>query len=230
MSPRHRSRLAAAGLAAFTAAGCHSGTGAATPAPAPPIATAAITVQAGAPGAETRPLTGAEANRLPMPAHTAADVSFMQGMIPHHQQALEMTALVTERTENRNVRLVALRIALSQQDEINLMKSWLRQRNEPVPGEGEHGAHVGHGLMPGMLTPEQMATLAAARGAEFDRHFLTFMIKHHEGAVRMVAELFASPGGGQQTAVFQFASDVDVDQQMEISRMRKLLDLPPRGQ
>jgi len=228
MSRRHRGRLVGTLLAALTTAGCQSAARAnpeaATPAPA------AITVQAGAPGAETRPLTAAQADRLPRPPHTAADVAFMQGMIPHHQQALEMTALVADRTQNRDVRLVALRIALSQQDEINLMKSWLRQRNEPVPGEGEHGAHVGHGLMPGMLTAEELATLAAARGAEFDRHFLIFMIKHHEGAVRMVTELFASPGGGQQTEVFQFASDVEVDQQMEIGRMRQLLDLPPRGQ
>jgi uncharacterized protein (DUF305 family) len=227
MPRHHRHRLAAAVLCGLGAIGCQaSGRSATQPAPARPAE--AVTVQAGAPGAESRVLTTDEANRLPKPPHTAADVAFMQGMIPHHQQALEMTALVTERTENREVRLVALRIALSQQDEINLMKSWLRQRNEPVPGEGEHGAHVGHGLMPGMLTLEEFAALRASRGPEFDRHFLTLMIKHHEGAVRMVAELFASQGGGQQTEVFQFASDVDVDQQMEISRMRILLALPPR--
>ena len=200
------------------------------PPPTPAVATAApVTAQPGAPGSPTRVLTGAEATQLPKPPYTAADVAFMQGMIPHHRQALAMTALVTERTEHREVRLVALRIALSQQDEINLMMGWLRRRSEPVPGEGEHGAHVGHGLMPGMLTTEELAALAAARGPEFDRRFLTFMIKHHEGAVRMVAALFASQGGGQQTEVFQFASDVDADQQMEISRARKLLDLPPRG-
>jgi uncharacterized protein (DUF305 family) len=183
-----------------------------------------VTVQPGAPGSPTRVLTAEEAARLPQPPHTAADVAFMQGMIPHHQQALEMTALVADRTTDREVRLVALRIALSQQDEINLMQAWLRQRNEPVPAAGEHAGHGLHTLMPGMLTPEEMATLAAGRAAEFDRHFLTFMIKHHEGAVRMVAELFASHGGGQQSEVFQFASDVDADQQMEIGRMRKLLD------
>lgn len=193
------------------------------------IVPAPVTVQAGAPGSESRALTAAEANRAPRPPYTAQDVAFMQGMIPHHQQALEMSALATERTETREVRLVALRIALSQQDEIDRMKSWLRQRKEPVPGEGERGAHVGHGLMPGMLTLEELATLRAARGTEFDRLFLTFMIRHHEGAVRMVAELFASQGGGQQTQIFVFASDVDADQQMEISRMRSLLDLPPRG-
>lgn len=207
--------------------GCRPSGG--TPAaPTSPAPLQAVTVQAGAPGAVTRVLSSDEANRLPRPPHTAADVAFMQGMIPHHQQALAMTALVTDRTENREVRLVALRIALSQQDEINLMKGWLRKRAEPVPGEGEHGAHVAHGLMPGMLTPEEMATLTAASGADFDRHFLSFMIRHHEGAVRMVAALFGSQGGGQQTEVFQFASDVDADQQMEISRMQKLLDLPQR--
>jgi uncharacterized protein (DUF305 family) len=181
------------------------------------------TVQPGAPGAATRVLSPADSRALPRPPHTAADVAFMQGMIPHHVQALEMTALVQDRTADRNVRLLALRIELSQMDEINLMKSWLRQRNEPVPGEGEHGAHVGHGMMPGMLTATQMAALAAASDAEFDRLFLTYMIQHHEGAVNMVKTLFASPGGGQQSEMYQFASDVEADQEMEIARMRRLL-------
>lgn len=190
----------------------------------PDAARAAPRVQPGAPGTGARILTEAQSAVLPRPPYTAADVEFMQGMIPHHEQALEMTALVEARTTDRSVRLVALRIALSQQDEINMMRGWLRQRNEPVPGEGEHGAHVGHGLMPGMLTAEEMASLAAAKDAEFDRLFLRYMIKHHEGAVHMVAVLFGSQGGGQQSEMYQFASDVGADQEIEIARMRRLLE------
>jgi len=192
------------------------GSAAAPPAP--------ITVQPGAPGSEGRTLTTEQTDRLERPRHTAADAAFMQGMIPHHQQALEMTALVAARTEARDIRLLALRIELSQQDEINLMKTWLRQRREPVPGEGEHGAHVGHGLMPGMLSADEMAALTAARGADFDRLFLGYMIRHHEGALTMVAQLFGTTGGGQQSEIFQFAADVEADQSMEISRMKKLLE------
>lgn len=185
-----------------------------------PVA-APATVQPGAPGAATRVLSAEQVEQLRPPRHTAADVAFMQGMIPHHQQALEMAALVADRTTRREIRLLARRIEISQLDEINLMRSWLRQRNEALPPEGEH---AGHGaLMPGMLTPEEMATLAAAQGEAFDRHFLTFMIKHHEGAVRMVATLFGSERGGQQSEVNQFASDVESDQMMEIARMQKLL-------
>jgi uncharacterized protein (DUF305 family) len=207
-------------IVAAIALGCTSpsGTAGTTAAPAP------LTVQPGAPGTAGRTLSTDQQGALSRPAHTAADAAFMQGMIPHHQQALEMTALVAARTESRDIRLLALRIELSQQDEINLMKGWLRQRNEPVPGEGEHGAHVGHGLMPGMLTADEMAQLAAARGAEFDRLFLSFMIRHHEGALTMVAQLFGSSGGGQQTEIYQFAADVDADQSMEIARMKKLLE------
>ncbi len=212
------------------AGACAGGAPAATqPATQPAVSGAsskqqsALTVQPGAPGEETRVLTAAENRALPRPPYTTADVEFMQGMIPHHLQALEMTALVQERTADRDVRLLALRIELSQMDEINLMKSWLRQRNEPVPGEGEHGAHVGHGLMPGMLTAAQMAELAAARGAAFDRLFLRYMIQHHEGALHMVKTLFGSPGGGQQSEMYQFASDVEADQEMEIARMRRML-------
>ena len=174
---------------------------------------------------------------LAQPPHSRADVAFMQGMIAHHEQALAMTALVRDRTSRRDVLLLALRIELSQQDEINLMKSWLRQRSEPVPGEGgssnhaDHADHgIGHGgehLMPGMLTRAEMTALAAVRGAEFDKRFLAGMIKHHEGAVTMVAELFASVGGGQQSDIYQFASDVDADQQMEITRMQAMLAARP---
>jgi len=196
-----------------------------TPAPEPVAVATAPTVQPGAPGTPSRVLTERQTASLVTPKHTAADVAFMTGMIAHHQQALVMTALVADRTTARDIRLLALRIELSQSDEINLMKSWLRARAEPVPGEGEHAGHdmhEGH-LMPGMLTPEQIATLQAARGIEFDKRFLEYMIQHHEGAITMVAELFSSPGGGQGSEIYGFAADVDSDQQMEIARMRRLL-------
>ncbi|MEX2182686.1 MAG: DUF305 domain-containing protein [Gemmatimonadaceae bacterium] len=200
------------------------------PGESPPTApTPAVTVQPGVPGEPGRVLTTEQSVALARPPHTAADVAFMQGMIAHHEQALAMTALVRDRTMSRDILLLALRIELSQQDEINLMRSWLRQRHEPVPGEGEHAGHAmgDDALMPGMLTRDEMATLAAARDADFDRAFLVGMIKHHDGAVRMVAELFASIGGGQQSDIYQFASDVDADQQMEISRMRLMLAARP---
>ncbi len=216
----HTFAFAAVALAAPTA--CATAP-AVAPAPAP--SAAARTVQPGAPGTASRVLTERQTDSLVAPKHTAADVSFMTGMIAHHQQALVMTALVADRTTARDIRLLALRIELSQSDEINLMKSWLRARGEPVPGEGEHAGHnmhEGH-LMPGMLTPEQIATLQAARGTEFEKRFLEFMIQHHEGAITMVAELFSSPGGGQGSEIYGFAADVDSDQQMEIARMRRLL-------
>ena len=193
-----------------------------------PANSSAVTMQPGLPGEPGRVLTAAQADALEHPPHTPADVAFMTGMIAHHDQALEMTVLVADRTASRDIRLLAQRIELSQLEEITLMKTWIRQRGEPVPDEGEHSGHEGmdhgdHGLMPGMLTRAELAALAAARNAEFDRLFLAYMIKHHEGAVVMVAELFASPGGGQQSEIFSFAADVDADQQMEIARMRRML-------
>lgn len=223
MPSRHFAFRQTALVAVLVAMGCAPSSRPSSASPSPESAPEAVTVQPGAPGDAGRVLSGAEMSALPRPAYSIADVAFMQGMIPHHQQALEMTALVTDRTTDRAVRLVALRIELSQQDEINLMRGWLRQRNEDVPGEGEHGEHLMHAMMPGMLTPAEMETLRAARGAEFDRLFLTFMIKHHEGAVRMVTELFATNGGGQQSEIYQFASDVEADQQAEIKRMQQLL-------
>jgi len=183
------------------------------------------TVQPGAPGVDSRVVPSSPT--LPVP-HTGADVSFMQGMIPHHQQALEMTALVPSRSAREDVRLLALRIELSQHDEILLMQNWLRDRDEEVPGSDPHAGHAGHGaahaeLMPGMLTPEDMQRLASATGAEFDRLFLEAMIRHHEGAIVMVQELFASPGAARGSEIFQFAADVEADQGIEIARMRSML-------
>ena len=149
----------------------------------------------------------------------------MQGMIGHHAQALEMTALLRSRTARDDMKLLARRIDDSQTDEIKLMRRWLEVRGQQVPGEHAHHAPggPGGGLMPGMLTAEEMAQLAAVQGPAFDRVFLEFMIKHHEGALVMVKELFAASGAGQEPEIFAFASDVDADQRMEIERMGVML-------
>jgi uncharacterized protein (DUF305 family) len=160
------------------------------------------------------------------PQHHAADAVFMQGMIGHHAQALEMTALVVARTSSSDIRLLAERIDVSQTDEIAWMKQWLRERREPLPDPHAHHA-AGHTAMPGMLSPAEMAELAAARNADFDRLFLRFMIQHHEGALVMVAQLKATPGAGQEPATAMFASEVDSDQRMEIARMRAMLNAFP---
>ncbi|MBI4486134.1 MAG: DUF305 domain-containing protein [Acidobacteria bacterium] len=144
-------------------------------------------------------------------------------MIGHHEQAVEMVALVPSRTASEGVRKLALRIDVSQADEIRMMQEWLRARGQAVPSE--HAMHM-HGatLMPGMLTPDEMDRLAAARGVGFDRLFLEGMIKHHAGALTMVQELFATPGAGQDSEMFAFASDVEADQRMEIDRMSAMLE------
>ncbi len=157
----------------------------------------------------------------------------------HHAQALVMTALVPTRSHRDDVRLVAERIELSQRDEIAMMTRWLESRRESVPptgGQHDHAAMAGMPtgtsggaaeapgmLMPGMLTPPELAQLAAASGRAFDQLFLTFMIRHHEGAIVMVARLFATNGAAQDPEIYRFASDVDADQRSEIARMRTLL-------
>ena len=161
--------------------------------------------------------------------YTEADVAFMQGMISHHGQALEMTALVPERSSDARLEILAQRIEQTQMDEIGRMTRWLEQRGETVPdpaayrehGAGGHEAHDGH--MPGMLSPAQMTELAGASGTRFDRLFLDYMIRHHEGALTMVAELQAA-GGGLEAEVWRFAADVDADQRAEIARMQSLLN------
>jgi uncharacterized protein (DUF305 family) len=188
----------------------------ANPASAPAI------VQPGAPGASSRVVSAENATDLSKVGYTAADVKFMQGMIHHHAQALDMTALVPDRTARDDMRKLAERIEISQADEIKMMQHWLEVRGQEVPGPHAHHA-PGAPLMPGMLTPEEMARLAAAKGAEFDRLFLEGMIKHHGGALTMVQELFATPRAGQESEMFAFASDVDADQRMEIDRMRGML-------
>ncbi len=178
-------------------------------------------VQPGAPGEATRPIGVDAATDLSGGEATAADVEFMQGMIGHHAQALEMTTLLYERTESQDMRLLAQRIDVSQADEIRMMQGWLDARGEDVPQGDEHHHHAGM-LMPGMLTPAQMAELGATRGSAFDRLFLEYMIMHHQGAVDMVEVLFASPGAAQESVIFGFASDVVADQSMEITRMRRM--------
>lgn len=177
-------------------------------------------IQPGAPGESSRVVTPAQAADLSKVQHTAADVKFMQGMIGHHAQAIEMVDLLKTRTTSEDMKKLALRIQVSQEDEIKMMREWLERRGQEVPGE--HAHHTGT-LMPGMLTPEEMARLAAAKGPAFDRLFLEFMIKHHGGALIMVEELFKSAGAGQESDIFAFASDVEADQRMEIERMAGML-------
>jgi len=192
-------------LLATIAAGCASGRSA-----EPPI------VQPGAPGAVGRVVSSADL-AASGPGHTQADVHFLHMMIPHHAQALEMTALASSRAAGEAVRQMALRMEISQRDEIAWIERWLRARGEAMP-EAHHAM-----VMPGMLTPEEMDLLRSARGEEFDRLFLESMIRHHEGAITMVEALFATSGAAQQSEVFQFASEVESDQRMEIDRMSALL-------
>jgi uncharacterized protein (DUF305 family) len=134
-----------------------------------------------------------------------------------------MVALIPARTSRDDMQLLGRRIDVSQADEIKMMQQWLEVRGQEIPSEHAHHMH-GAVLMPGMLTQQEMARLAAAKGAEFDRLFLEGMIKHHAGALTMVQELFATPGAGQEVEVFSFASDVDADQRMEIERMAAMLN------
>ncbi len=209
-------RLAAITLLAAALTACRSGA----------ITTAPPIVQPGAPGESTRETTAAQSLDVSGVQHTEADVRFVQGMIGHHAQALEMTMLLRSRTMRDDMRLLARRIDDSQNDEIMFMRGWLAARGAAGDAAAEGGAHAHHGggaLMPGMLTPDQMQALAAASGAAFDRLFLESMIKHHEGALTMVAELFATPGAAQEPELFAFASDVDADQRIEIRRMSAML-------
>jgi uncharacterized protein (DUF305 family) len=204
-------RLAAV-LVSALAAGC----GGARVASGPPI------VQPGAPGQESKVIDAPQAADLSKVGATEADVKFMQGMIGHHQQAVEMVALIPTHSARDDMKLLGKRIELSQEDEIKMMRRWLQVRGQAIPDE--HAMHM-HGatLMPGMLSQEEMDRLAASKGDEFDRLFLQGMMKHHGGAITMVNELFATPGAGQEVEIFSFASDVDADQRMEIDRMGAML-------
>jgi uncharacterized protein (DUF305 family) len=196
---------------ALTTAACRTGRTDAQP----------VIVQPGAPGQATRVIGAAKAADLSQVQHTPADIKFMQGMIGHHAQAVEMTALIPSRTTREDMKMLGLRISLSQEDEIKMMRHYLEARGAPLPSE--HAHHMPGGMMPGMLTPEEMEHLSAAKGPEFDKLFLEGMIKHHEGALTMVKELFATEGAGQESDIFAFATDVEADQQMEIDRMVDML-------
>lgn len=216
-------------LAAAMAA-CSGGTSSSPSTPAPAGDGPRI-VQPGAPGQAGRSFSADELDQVEGVTYTEADVRFMQMMIPHHAQALDMTALVRQHAASRAVRQMGLRMEISQRDEISLMSTWLRERDEDVEPNmhammGMPGMRMVDGvhLMDGMLTPAEMQELASARGEAFDRLFLEGMIRHHQGAIDMVDRLFATSGAAQESTVFKFAEDVGADQMMEIERMQALLD------
>jgi uncharacterized protein (DUF305 family) len=192
-----------------------------------------IVVQPGAPGKPSKTLP--PSTKAALPPLSQADVEFMQGMIMHHAQAVEMTALIDSHSENKDLRSLGARISHSQSDEIRFMQRWLTVRGEPVSMSPQkmsgtntdqhmNMSHESMHLMPGMLTTEQMEALRKARGADFDRLFLTGMIQHHNGALTMVKDLFDTAGAGQEAELFNFATDVDTGQRAEIRIMREMLE------
>ena len=202
-----------------------------------------VVVQPGAPGEPSKTLPAATKGTLP--PRSKADAEFMQGMIMHHAQAVEMTALIESHTENKELRALGARINSSQTDEIKFMKRWLAARGEKATSfmktspdgkevmpamAGMDMSHDGMALMPGMLTPEQMKALRKAKGVEFDRLFLTGMIQHHDGALTMVKDLFDTAGAGQDAELFGFATDVDTGQRAEIRIMQGMLEKKASGE
>ena len=188
---------------------------------------APVVVQPGAPGKPSKTLPPSTTGVLP--PRSQAEVEFMQGMIMHHAQAVEMTALIASHTDNKELRSLGARINSSQSDEIKFMKRWLAVRGEPIsmatpkmPGMDMPRQTMA--LMPGMLTPEQMDVLRKAKGTEFDQLFLTGMIQHHNGALTMVQDLFDTPGAGQDADLFDFATDADNTQRAEIKIMQGMLE------
>jgi uncharacterized protein (DUF305 family) len=182
------------------------------------------------------PVSGVEQARIDSlrRPYTAADIEFMSGMIGHHSQAVKMAGWCASHGANKSLQTFCGRIALGQTAEIGLMSNWLKDRNQPVPAPDPRGMKmVMDGkemfmMMPGMLTEEQMKQLDAARGVDFDRLFLTYMIQHHQGAITMVNKLDDTPGADQDEFVFKFSNDVQADQTTEIARMQQMLDaLPP---
>jgi len=210
VTDRH-SRRALLTLALLAASGCHALHGGSAP-----------LVQPGVPGSVTHVIAAERATAPPSRGVNAADVAFMQGMIGHHAQAVEMVELLQSRTTRDDMRALGLRIEVSQNDEIHFMQRWLDAHGQAQPSPH---AHHGDGamLMPGMLTAEEMARLAEAHGPAFDRLFLEGMIKHHQGAIDMVDVLFKAYGAAQDETVFKFASDVYADQGIEIARMHEML-------
>lgn len=203
----------------------------------PDPAAPTVVVQPGSPGQPTRILPSS--TRAALPPRSPKDIEFMQKMIMHHAQAVEMTALIESRTESKSIRLLGARISTSQSDEIKFMKRWLEARGEPVspPMPGMSGMQMSgmdmsshQILMPGMLGVQQMDALRKAKGAEFDRLFLTGMIQHHNGALLMVKDLFDTAGAGQDAEVFNFATDVDNGQRAEIKIMEIMRGEKPQKQ
>ncbi len=199
-----------------------------------------VIVQPGAPGQPTKVLPSS--TRAKLPPISPKDMEFMSGMIMHHAQAVEMVALMDSRTENKELRLLGARISQSQSDEMQFMKRWLEAREMPsssksdMSGMHKHkmddmdnmdGMKMPEMLMPGMLSKEQMTALKNAKGAEFDRLFLTGMIQHHGGALTMVKDLFDTAGAGQDAELFNFATDVDSGQRAEIRIMQTMLGEKP---
>jgi uncharacterized protein (DUF305 family) len=216
-------RTAALLAAALPLGACRS-----APATSAPAVSAAPAAAQTATAAAAPPSVRADTSASAHPA----DARFLEHMTAHHAQALAMTVLVPARTARPDLRALAERIALSQRDEIALMRRWLAAHGRPAPADPDgHAAHAAddHAAMPGMLTAAELSALAAARGAAFERLFLASMIRHHEGALAMVASYFATPGAAQDAAIFRLASDVDADQRAEIRRMRAMLDATAAG-
>jgi len=190
---------------------------------------APVVVQPGAPGQPTKTLP--PETRPVLPPSSAADINFMQGMIMHHAQAVEMTALIDSNTKNKELHTLGARISKSQSDEISFMKRWLMARGQLTTHTMHHMPGMdmaSHSmLMPGMLSPTQMAALKKARGEQFDRLFLTGMIQHHGGALTMVKDLFDTAGAGQDAELFNFVTDVDSGQRAEIRIMQTMLGEKP---
>jgi uncharacterized protein (DUF305 family) len=209
--------IAAAGVA------CKSSGAATSPVSSPQPRTEIV--QPGAPGQAPRVITEAAATDLSKVQFTKADVAFMQGMIGHHSQAVEMVDLLKQRTLNTDMQKLGMRITVSQEDEIKMMQTWLKVRGQSLPDPHARHMHpeAPGAMMPGMLTQAEMDKLAAAKGPEFDRLFLEGMIKHHGGAITMVEELFKSPGAAQDSEIYAFVTDVVADQRMEIDRMGGML-------
>jgi uncharacterized protein (DUF305 family) len=230
ISPSRRVSVTVIGL--FLAAGSPNGLLRATPSAQQMDSAAPVVVQPGAPGQPSKKLPTTTTAKLP--PRSQAEVAFMQGMIMHHAQAVEMTALIPSHTENKDIRLLGARISSSQSDEIKFMKRWLAARGEPIsmPMPDMPGTHMSHqpmALMSGMLTAEQMDALRKAKGAEFNYLFLTGMIQHHNGALIMVKDLFDTAGAGQDAELFDFANDADNTQRAEIRIMQEMLEKkPPR--
>jgi uncharacterized protein (DUF305 family) len=180
-------------------------------------------VQPGAPGEPSRSVSADEVAELERTEHTQADVDFMRGMIHHHAQALVMTSLVRDRSASRDIPLLARRMEISQQSEIEVMERWLTDRGEKPPDDEDHRRDHGGGgeLMPGMVSSSKLARLGAADDRGFDRLFLRYMVRHHRGALEMVGRLRASDGGAEP-AIDAFARHVEADQAIEIGRMHEL--------